>query len=139
MIGPLWNIRGLNKSGRIKCLSNFIRQHNLYFVGIQETKKMDFNDSLLNTMSNSMEWRFLPAVGTSGGILVGIKAQSMEIISWCNFTYSRMMMIRNYSDNLVWRLIVVYGPPYDEHKLDFVAELDLVMSKCLVPLWWGRL
>jgi exonuclease III len=36
----LWNIRGLNKYGRINYLVDFIKQNKLDFVGIQDTKKL---------------------------------------------------------------------------------------------------
>jgi hypothetical protein len=39
MRGAIWNIRCLNKAGRIKCLNDFIMNNKLDFVGIQETKK----------------------------------------------------------------------------------------------------
>jgi hypothetical protein len=32
-------------------------------------------------------WNWLPAIGTAGGILVGVKEDSFEIISWEIFTY----------------------------------------------------
>jgi exonuclease III len=49
IIGGFWNIRGLNNSGRMKCLADFINQNRLDFVGIQETKSasrtlFDFGD-----------------------------------------------------------------------------------------------
>jgi hypothetical protein len=34
LLGDFWNIRGLNKSGRRKCLTDFISQNKLNFVGI---------------------------------------------------------------------------------------------------------
>jgi len=39
MIGAIWNARGLNKAGKLKCISDFIQDHKLDFVGFQETKK----------------------------------------------------------------------------------------------------
>jgi exonuclease III len=54
MKGAIWNIRGLNKDGRIKCLSDFINTNNLDFVGIQETKKVDFPINLLTLLIG--EW-----------------------------------------------------------------------------------
>jgi len=39
MIGAFWNIRGLNKIGRIECLKDFITTNKLDFIGIQESKK----------------------------------------------------------------------------------------------------
>ena len=42
MIGAFWNIRGLNKAGRLQCVSDFITDNRLDFVGFQETKKREF-------------------------------------------------------------------------------------------------
>jgi exonuclease III len=47
MKGAFWNIRGLNKVGRVNCLASFIIQNDLDFVGIQETKKAAFSNGLL--------------------------------------------------------------------------------------------
>ena len=48
MIGAFWNIRGLNKEGRLQCLADFVKDNSLDFVGIQETKKETFNESFLS-------------------------------------------------------------------------------------------
>lgn len=47
MIGAFWNVRGLNKEGRLQCLTDFVNDNKLDFVGIQETKKESFNESFL--------------------------------------------------------------------------------------------
>jgi hypothetical protein len=39
MIGAFWNVRSLNKEGRLQCLADFVKDNNLDFVGFQETKK----------------------------------------------------------------------------------------------------
>jgi exonuclease III len=39
MIGAFWNVRGLNKEGRLQCLADFVKDNNLDFVGFQKTKK----------------------------------------------------------------------------------------------------
>jgi hypothetical protein len=43
MIGMFWNTRGLNKTGMLQYISDFIRNNNLDFVGFQE-KKTDFTE-----------------------------------------------------------------------------------------------
>jgi exonuclease III len=40
MRGVVWNIRGLNKIGRINCLTNLISKYNLDFIGVQETRRL---------------------------------------------------------------------------------------------------
>ena len=42
MIGALWNIRGLNKEGQLQCITDFVKENRLDFVGFQETKKRVF-------------------------------------------------------------------------------------------------
>lgn len=39
MIGAFWNVRGLNKEGRLQCITDFVNDNSLDFVGLQETKK----------------------------------------------------------------------------------------------------
>jgi hypothetical protein len=41
-------------------------------------------------------------------------------------------IVKTHSDKFIWRLIMVYGSPYDETKLEFVNELHMVMG-----LWQG--
>jgi hypothetical protein len=40
MRGAFWNIRGLNKSGRVNYLNDFVRDNRLDFVRIIETKRL---------------------------------------------------------------------------------------------------
>jgi exonuclease III len=73
MKGAFWNIRGLNKAGRVNCLANFIKQNDLDFVGIQETKKAVISSGFLDLVNRNMVWNFIPAKGSAGGILVGFR------------------------------------------------------------------
>jgi hypothetical protein len=75
-----------------------------------------------------MNWNYGPTKGSAGGILVGFKATTVEIVSWQNFKFCATTVVRNLNDKFTWRLIVVYGSPDEEHKLDFLVELDLVMN-----------
>jgi hypothetical protein len=43
----------------------------------------------------------------------------------------------NLSDKFVWRMIVVYGSPYEETKVEFVEELRRVMSRWFDPTLVG--
>lgn len=50
MLGALWNVRGLNKEGRLQCITDFVNENKLDFVGFQETKKKRiFRNLFLNT------------------------------------------------------------------------------------------
>jgi hypothetical protein len=82
MIGTFWNIRGLNKPGRSKCLGDFILDNKLDFVGILESKKEKIYDAFLDSICKNTSWNMVPANGTKGGILIGVKTQKFEVIEW---------------------------------------------------------
>ena len=128
MIGALWNIRGLNKEGRLQCITYFVKENHLDFVGFQETKKESFQDSFLKYVQKDFNWQYLPADGTAGGILVGFSERKFEVLAWKIGVYSVAAIIRNCHDNFVWRLITVYGSPYDEGKQEFINELENLLD-----------
>lgn len=132
MIGAFWNIRSLNKAGSLQCLTDFIQNNKLSFVGIQETKKERFDDSFLRAIQGHFKWHSLPAVGTAGRILVGFDDNVVEILSWQNKQFTVSAMVRNNCDNFTWRLIVVYGSPYDEGKEEFINELHDLMANTML-------
>jgi hypothetical protein len=82
MIGVVWNIRVLNKSGRVSCVADLINQHKLDFIGIQEREKAVIDDKLCDSICKNMNWNHVPAEGTAGGILVGFQNKYIEILSW---------------------------------------------------------
>jgi hypothetical protein len=41
-----------------------------------------------------------------------------------NGEFCASVMVKNCYDKFDWRLIVVYGSPYEEGKLRFIQELD---------------
>ena len=53
-------MRGLNKEGRLQCITDFVNDNKLDFVGFQETKKESFNGSFLNYINKDFVWHFLP-------------------------------------------------------------------------------
>jgi hypothetical protein len=82
MIGAFWNIRGLNKEGRLQCITDFVKDHRLDFMGFQETKKESFTDSFLNYVNKGFIWQILPVKGTAGGILIGLNEKKFDVIAW---------------------------------------------------------
>jgi hypothetical protein len=50
-------------------------------VGIQETIKQDFSDKELKELAGSADfaWKWIPAKGHSGGLLLGVKVENFEI------------------------------------------------------------
>lgn len=132
MIGATWNVRGLNKRGRLQCITDFVHDNNLDFVSLQETKKESFDEPFLRSIHRNFTWHCLPATGTAGGILVGFDESKMEVTAWQTKTFCLSAMVKNHKDHLHWRYIAVYGSPYEEGKLDFIQELH-----SLVENWDG--
>lgn len=57
MIGAFWNVRGLNKEGRLQCITDFVNNNKLDFVGFHETKKVDFEDTYLSHIHKDFSWK----------------------------------------------------------------------------------
>jgi hypothetical protein len=80
---------------------------------------------------------FHPYCGLGWGGLVRLRTPGIELISWEAFTYCASLIVRSSKDNFVWRLLVVYGSPYDESKLEFLEELDSVLGRWQGPTLLG--
>ena len=76
-----WNVRGLGTAHRRGLVLKHVIQENLDIVGIQETIKQEFSDQELKDMSGTVDfvWKWIPAKGHSGGLLLGVKLESFEI------------------------------------------------------------
>jgi len=79
-------------------------------------------------VQKDFNWNYLPAEGTAGGILVGFSERKFEVLAWKIGVYSVAAIVRNCHDNFVWRLIMVYGSPYDEEKQEFINELENLLD-----------
>ena len=89
MNGLFWNCRGAGKRGRTTCFSHIIRDHSLDFMGILETKKDNFTPKYLRQVDpfDRFSWNWIPFVGKSGGVLSGVKKETLEVISWTAGNY----------------------------------------------------
>ena len=81
MNGAFWNLRGIRKKGVAACLTDIIKTYKLDFIGLQETMKQDFNESFLRKFDPDMSffWKWVPSYGKSGGILCGVRQETLEV------------------------------------------------------------
>lgn len=96
-----WNVRGIGKSARRRQVNEYIYSEHLDCVRIQETKKQDFSDSDLREMAGMLDftWKWVPSVGLSGGIIMGINNENLEMED-CNLgNFSIAMVLRNRKSN----------------------------------------
>jgi exonuclease III len=80
----MWNIRGLGKLARMRQLSELIIKEKVDVVGVQETIKQSFSLRELQCLNQGGEynWEWVPAIGHSGGILMGVKKYRYEVEEW---------------------------------------------------------
>jgi len=139
MIGLLWSIRGLGKIGRVPALVGKIRDNHVDFVGIMETKKKEFSSGFLKSLTWNVpfNWCQLEAQGTAGGILVGANSDVFTITVLEILKFSTSVMLTNKKNNFSWKLIVIYGPAYEDRKVEFLDELQHIMNSWKGPLLIG--
>ena len=101
------------------------RDHNLDFLAVSETGRRDFSQSLLSRLSGGVDfaWFSRPPRGRSGGILLGVRTDSMEVLAVLDGDFHIKLHIRNKVDNFIWSLVTMYGPTQEEHKAAFLREL----------------
>jgi hypothetical protein len=75
--------------------------------------------------------------GRSGGMLVGVDLQAMDIGAIDRGDYYVKFHIRNKSDSFKWALVAVYGPAQDDKKERFLAEMVNMCSHETLPLMIG--
>lgn len=123
-----WNIRGISTPGKNPCILDTLTKTNASIVAFQETKLETFSNSFLKSISCNRDfiWHHLPANGTAGGILVGVDADIFEVISWNTLKFSVSCNLKLKASGVTFRLVAVYGSPYDEGKDDFLSELHSI-------------
>lgn len=79
-----WNVRGITTPGRKTCLSELILKTHATVLGFQEIKKESLSSSFLKSIVNNrlLDWHLLPAIGSAGGILMGIDPDHLDVLNW---------------------------------------------------------
>jgi hypothetical protein len=74
----------------------------------------------LRVMNDDQKWNFLgPTCGRSGGMLIGVRDSSMEVLHIAGGDYHIKLHIRNRADNFTWSLVTVYGAAQTKLKPAF--------------------
>lgn len=139
MKGLFWNIRGLGQKGRVPALANKIRENHVDFVGVMETKKSEFSPGMLRSITGNVlfNWCSLRAKRSAGGILIGADANVFTLTPGEILDFSLSVMLTNKVTGFAFKLIVVYGSPYEEGKPAFIDELHKVMGAWQGPVMIG--
>jgi uncharacterized protein YfkK (UPF0435 family) len=51
------------------------------------------------------------------------------VIDWDLSGYCASAIVKNIYDKVIWRLVVVYGSPYEDTKIEFLRDLDQMLEK----------
>ena len=136
-----WNVRGITTLGKNPCIVDTLNKTNASIVSFQETKKAELSTSFLKSISGSknFQWHHLPAVGTAGGVLVGVDVDIFDILQWSSLNFSVSCNLKVKTSDVCIRVVAVYGSPYDEGKDDFISELHSIFVDDHLPTLIGGL
>ena len=104
-------------------------------VGLQETIRQDFSIQELERLTpNKFTWQWLPAVGRSGGILMGVKDEKFEVEDMDRGEFFLSMTITDRTSHFCWEVIIVYGPADHSRSATFLTEMRAKVSRCHTPV-----
>jgi hypothetical protein len=106
-------------------VNDFINKEKVDFVGLQDTLKEDFSDKELKQVGGRYEfvWNWLPAEGHSGGILLGVKLDVVEVEAFDEGSFFVSAPLRHMKTGFKWEVVVVYGPAQHDRLELFLEEL----------------
>jgi mannosylglycoprotein endo-beta-mannosidase len=117
--------KGDSSPGRKTALIDLFNKTHANIVGFQETKReLVFDNFLKSVVRNKMfVWNSIPAIGTAGGILMGVDIDVFDILSWETKEFLIFVIVKMKAKDLVIRIITVYGSSYEDRKEAFISEL----------------
>ena len=139
MRGIFWNSRGLRDLAKRRFLADASLEHHLDFIALSETGRSNFTNQFLATLSGGLDfdWHCLPPRGRSGGVLLGVKCETLEVRSVVMGEFAVKFRVRSKADGFDWALVAVYGAAQPELKPDFLADLVRICGNEQLPLLVG--
>ena len=110
-----WNVRGLNcplKRGSVRWV---LRRYTCDVAILLETKLQEVDRRMVCSLwgRRRVKWVYLSSSGWSGGIIIHIDPETLELLDGRTGDYSVCCLLRSVHDNFIWGLIGVYGPNND--------------------------
>lgn len=120
-------------------MRQYIRDNHIDLICLQETIKQSFTslDFAAIVGPAHFSWQWLPASGRSGGILVGAREDTFDVISSDVGDHFVSMVLLQKNCSKTWEVINVYGPA--DHSLAhlFLAELEAKINSSNLPIVVG--
>ena len=128
MNGIFENSRGLGDLAKHLNIAHHVRDYKLDFLAISETGRRVFPSNILDRLSGGADftWHSCPPRGRSGGMLLGIRTDSMDLLNVSVGEFHIKLHIRIKSDKFIWTLVAVYGAAQEEYKADFLDRKSVV-------------
>jgi exonuclease III len=129
-------MRGWEQKEWRRQLIDFINKDMIDFVGLQETFKEEFSYSELRQLEGKHDfvWNWLAAKGHSGGILLGVKQDSVEVGAFDEGSHFLSSLLRNKKDGFKCEVVVVYDSTQHDKSNEFLEELANKCNKTSVPM-----
>jgi exonuclease III len=133
------NCQGLGKPGKFEFLRELITRHKADFIGLQETKRKEFDQrwfEAINPQKNFV-WISAPPRGRSGGLLVGFNSDMFDVIWQDKSEFMINCLIHHKVKNVDFNFVNIYGAAQVENKSRFLSEFSSVCSHCNGPTIFG--
>jgi hypothetical protein len=92
-------------------------------------RNFNYNDDYL--------WLYNSSNGKSGGILVGVRIELYDVGSFQQDKYMIQVNLWDKQLKQKWNLLIVYGAPHDDNKMELLAELSSFCSRNVEPIIIG--
>uniref|UniRef100_A0A2N9IM18 Reverse transcriptase domain-containing protein n=1 Tax=Fagus sylvatica TaxID=28930 RepID=A0A2N9IM18_FAGSY len=130
-----WNVRGLNNPQKRERVKFWLRLWKGDIVCLQETK-LDFLDrGIVRSIWGNpyVDWEFLEAVGTAGGVLLLWDKRVVEKLDSFVERFSVSCQWRDVADGFTWVGTGIYGPTCDAARQDLWVELRDIRQRWTDP------
>lgn len=103
-----------------------VNKHNFDCICLLKTIKSTFRQRELERFAGQkdMFWTWLPCVGHSGGLLMGIDKELATVMDEDNGVFFQSCTLTMNADGFKWMLVKIYGPAHDDRKLEFLEEIQ---------------
>jgi endonuclease/exonuclease/phosphatase family metal-dependent hydrolase len=113
-----------------------LRKYKVDIIFLQETIRQEFTLQELEgfEFGDKFFWTWLPTVGQSGGMLLGLRDSTFEVVSTDQGVFFLSATIFHKSTRLIFDFIGVYGRAYHGRSRAFLEELESKVSSTQYPV-----
>ena len=139
MRGLFWNSEGFRDLGKQYFVKETIKDKKLDFVALSETGRSNFSTPFLSNLAVGFDfsWFCLPPRGRSGGMLIGINIDTLQVKNVDVGDFCVKLFLRSKNDGFDWVLVSVYDAAQEEHKPQFLSELVRLYENETLPMMVG--